>query len=209
MTASRAALAKRYGISVPEDEHANLPPPELFPKKPAWIVRAGEASRVLNAMSWGFPHTVRSASGKLVEKPVTNVRNLSSPFWRSALINPARRCLVPVTAFSEYGPGVPGKLPLFWFDVPSKPVFSFAGVWRPLADSSGVFAFLTTEPNALVGAVHPKAMPVLLHEEDEERWLSEPLESAMDLVAAYPTQLMRMAPHDADILNHDNANYVK
>lgn len=199
MTASRAALAKRYGIEVPEEEHANLPPPELFPKKPAWIVRAAEAGRALDVMGWGFPHTVRTTNGKMVEKPVTNVRNLGSPFWRSVLNSPARRCLVPVTSFSEYGPGTPGKLPLFWFDVPSRPVFSFAGVWRPMADNSGVFAFLTTEPNALVGAVHPKAMPVLLHEEDEERWLSAPLESAIDLVAAYPTQLMSMAPHDANI----------
>ena len=34
---------------------------------------------------------------------VTNVRNLRSPFWRSMLTTPTRRCLVPVTAFSEFG----------------------------------------------------------------------------------------------------------
>lgn len=35
-------------------------------------------------------------------RPVTNVRNLTSPFWRSALTTPANRCLVPVTAFAEW-----------------------------------------------------------------------------------------------------------
>ena len=32
---------------------------------------------------------------------VTNVRNLASPFWRSMLVNPERRCLVPSSAFAE------------------------------------------------------------------------------------------------------------
>jgi len=102
MTASRAALAERYGAKVPADEHVNLPPPELFPKKPGWVVRGVDGEKTLDVMSWGFPHTVKGASGKLIEKPVTNVRNLSSPFWRSALVSPARCCLVPVTAFSEF-----------------------------------------------------------------------------------------------------------
>ena len=36
-----------------------------------------------------------------------------------------------------------------------------------------VFAFFTTEPNDVVGAVHPKAMPVILaSEEDRETWLN-------------------------------------
>ena len=65
-----------------------------------------------------------------------------------------------------------------------------------MADGMGAFAFQTTEPNSLVGAVHPKAMPVLLHQEDEERWMSEPLDSAMDLVTAYPSQLMSIAAHE-------------
>jgi putative SOS response-associated peptidase YedK len=34
------------------------------------------------------------------------------------------------------------------------------------------FAFFTTEPNDVVGAIHPKAMPVILNsEEDRETWL--------------------------------------
>ena len=86
-------------------------------------------------MTWGVPTTVRGAKGQPIEKPVTNVRNLTSPFWRSMLIRPEWRCLVPVTEFSEYGQvrGDDGKLPLHWFDVPSRPIFSFAGIWRPSA----------------------------------------------------------------------------
>lgn len=134
MTAKQAELASRYGVAVPHPEDLTIPPPELFPDRPSWIVRQDGCARVLDVASWGFPTQVRGASGKLLEKSVTNVRNLSSPFWRSALDNPERRCLVPFTSFSEYGPGPKGGKPLFWFDVPSRPIVSFAGIWRPLGE---------------------------------------------------------------------------
>ena len=84
--------------------------------------------------------------------------------------------------------GADGKLPLHWFDIPSRPVSSFAGVWRPLGEGA-VFAFLTCEPNSLVAPIHPKAMPLILHEEDDRRWLDGELD---DLVAPFPAQLMRV-----------------
>ena len=48
--------------------------------------------------------------------------------------------------------------------------------------ANDLFGFLTTEPNAEVGAIHPKAMPVILATEDEiERWLTAPAEEALTL----------------------------
>lgn len=198
MTAKQAEVAARYGVDPIYSEDATFQPPELFPDRPAWVVRQDEANRTLDTMVWGFPHKVPGkridkATGKpvLLDKKITNVRNYTSPFWRSALVNPARRCLVPFTAFSEYGQqrGEDGKLSLHWFDVPSRPIVSFAGVWRP-TEAGAVFAFLTTEPNPLVAPIHPKAMPVLLDAEDEERWLTCPFEDAVALAKPYPSQLM-------------------
>ncbi|PAX07483.1 SOS response-associated peptidase [Sphingomonas lenta] len=187
LTIDQAELAGRYGVPVPKN--VTIPPPELFPEKPAWIVRRQGPDRALAVMSWGFPLLTRGKT-KMIEKRVTNVRNLDSPFWRSALASPEQRCLVPFTSFSEYGQtrGNDGKLPLHWFDIPSRPVSSFAGIWRPQEDGA-VFAFLTCEPNSLVAPIHPKAMPLILHEEDEQRWLDGALD---DLVAPFPAQLMRV-----------------
>jgi putative SOS response-associated peptidase YedK len=192
VTEPQAVLMKRYGVEpiYPPDE--TYPPPELFPKRTAPVIRVDDGARGLDLMSWGFPTTITGAGGKKVEKPVTNVRNLSSPFWRSALANPERRCLVPFTEFSEYGPGPKGKLPLYWFDVPSRPIASFAGIWRPLSGGGKAYAFLTTEPNSLVAPIHPKAMPVILDDEGEERWLAGELG---DLVASFPSQLMSVREH--------------
>ncbi|MEG3175516.1 SOS response-associated peptidase family protein [Sphingomonas sp. RB3P16] len=202
MTANQVELAARYGIVAPYGpEPERIPPPELFPKTASWIVRHRDGARTLDAMAWGFPHRVPGkridpATGRpaLINKEVTNVRNYTSPFWRSALVDPDRRCLVPFTAFSEYGQirGADGKLPLHWFDVPDQPIVSFAGVWQPTA-SGPVFAFLTTDPNPLVAPIHPKAMPVLLLPDDEERWLTCPFEAAVALAQPYPSQLMRVA----------------
>ncbi|WP_428969100.1 hypothetical protein ACQR50_16235 [Sphingomonas sp. Xoc002] len=42
----------------------------------------------------------------------------------------------------------------------------------------------------VVGAIHPKAMPVILHDDDYERWLTAPIEDAFGLAAPFPSQLM-------------------
>lgn len=47
------------------------------------------------------------------------------------------------------------------------------------------YAFLATtyegDPAAhLIGAIHPKAMPVILHDDDHKRWLTAPVESALN-----------------------------
>jgi len=45
----------------------------------------------------------------------------------------------------------------------------------------------------LVGAIHPKAMPVVLHDEDYDRWLMAPVKDALTLARTYPSQLMATA----------------
>ena len=96
----------------------------------AVIVQDGGARRI-ERMEWGVPTQVpskRDPKTKLT-RYVTNVRNLRSPFWKSMLTTPARRCLVPVTSSSEYGlqPGEDGKKPLHWFDVPRCLIPAFDG----------------------------------------------------------------------------------
>jgi putative SOS response-associated peptidase YedK len=51
-------------------------------------------------------------------------------------------------------------------------------------------AFLTCAPNALVGAVHPKAMPVILPRSAYATWLEAPFETATALATPYDTAAM-------------------
>lgn len=143
-----------------------------------------DARRIVPRL-WGVPPPPRIAADG--GKPVYNVRNLDSPFWSGTLRHAELRCLVPVTSFMEWG-GTKGARTRHWFSVPSEPVFAFAGIWRDHEVPS--FAFLTTEPNPLVGAVHPKAMPVILHSYDYDRWLTADWRDARRLVEPFPSQLM-------------------
>ena len=184
MSEKERAVAVHFGAAVPPD--LAWPQPELFPKREGFVVRRAETGeRILDKMVWAFPPP---ASGRA---PVTNVRNLQSPFWRGALSNPLRRCLVPVTEFCEWE-GEAGSKRERWFSVTGESLFAFAGVWRPL-ETGAAFAFLTCEPNPLVAPIHPKAMPVMLDPHDYDRWLSCDFVDACSLAAPFPSQLMQVA----------------
>ncbi|MCI1143702.1 hypothetical protein MOP88_17620 [Sphingomonas sp. WKB10] len=89
------------------------------------MTSSAASARQLQAMRWGFPHPHG------VRNPVVNVRNYSSPFWRSALANPERRYLVPATSFQEWSVDpdpMTGKKKPHWFSVPSRPILLSRGV---------------------------------------------------------------------------------
>jgi putative SOS response-associated peptidase YedK len=53
--------------------------------------------------------------------------------------------------------------------------------------TNDLFAFLTTEPNKEVGAIHPRAMPVILTTPEEiETWMTAPTEEALELQRPMP-----------------------
>jgi putative SOS response-associated peptidase YedK len=160
MTASVDELRRVFGAF--DGDRSNLPPfGDIYPGKPAPVLRSAEGGALkLEVIDWGFPGPA-AAKGR----PVTNVRNLASPFWRSAIDRPDRRCIVPVTRFCEWtaepDPETKRKRKV-WFGLHEHddPVFAFAGIWQP-GEERPYMAFLTCEPNQLVGEVHPKAMPVM------------------------------------------------
>lgn len=177
MTATVDEMRRVFGSF--DGDTTNLPPfDEIFPGQMAPVLRRKQDERLgLEMMKWGFPGPQAAGS-----RAVTNVRNLSSPFWRNALQQPARRCIVPVTSFCEWT-GEVGRKQKVWFELTREhesPLFAFAGLWRP-GDGGPFMAFLTCESKGIVREVHPKSMPVMLRPDDAPRWLDSPREDACAL----------------------------
>ncbi|WP_294536608.1 SOS response-associated peptidase [uncultured Rhodoblastus sp.] len=189
---TRAQDAIRALFRVVHDPTGNLPPmPGIFPDYPAPIVRLTNGERELAMARWGMPSPQFALKGKATDPGVTNVRNVASPHWRRWL-GPANRCIVPFTSFSEYETGPDGKKVPVWFALDeSRPLAAFAGIWTGWTSvrkakegeiTADVFAFLTTDPNAIVAPIHPKAMPVILTTEAEfDVWLRAPTNEALTL----------------------------
>ena len=195
MTATVDELRRLFGPF--DGDTANLPRlDEIYPGHSAPVLRrsASGGGLKLERMTWGFPGPA-AAGGR----PVTNVRNLESPFWRGALNDPKRRCIVPVTSFCEWTADpdpVTRRKAKIWFGLnpAAHPLFAFAGIWRPGGrHGEGPFmAFLTCAANELVGTVHPKAMPVMLRPgADVERWLSAERADACALAVPFADADMR------------------
>lgn len=205
MTKAQDAIRDLFDIEL--DSTGNLRSfPAIFPDNEAPVIRNTAAGRELLLMRWGFPPPPK---GYL---PVTNIRNVSSPFWR-AWMKPEYRCLVPATSFSEYAPEpdpVTKRKDIVWF-APSadRELFAFAGLWRPWTGARGtkkdpiegdhlLYSFLTTEPNAVVEPIHAKAMPVILHRDDWETWLTAEPKEALRLQRPWPDDQLQIVKRGSE-----------
>ena len=135
--------------------------------------------------------------------PTTNIRNVKS-LHRRGWLGKNRRCIVPATSFCEYADTKPRKTPMWFALDEDRPLFAFAGLWTPWRGVRGpksapveaeheLFGFLTTEPNAVVAPIHPKAMPVILMKSAEvDLWLAADAPKALELQRPLPDDALKI-----------------
>ncbi len=156
LTKGQAAI--RDWFRARHDHTGNLPLfPGIFPDQMAPVVRVGaDGNRELFMARWGMPGPLQYGAA-----PVTNIRNVQQP----SLARMARQAK-PLPR--------PGDLVLrvrrHKATQDANVVRAFAGLWAswrgvrgpksaPVEGHHELFGFLTTEANATVAPIHPKAMP--------------------------------------------------
>jgi hypothetical protein len=118
-----------YNLKLPAEPFAE----DVYPKRKALVVRREAGETLADVMTWGI---VRKMPGKrpgtFASNAVTNVRNFSSPFWKSTLANPFTAAWCPSRPLPSRRStrcrlarrGSTGSACQFY------PVGAFAGIWR-------------------------------------------------------------------------------
>ena len=198
LDADAAAIGRAFGIDTGDDP---WPGGYVAPQSFAPIITAGrefiagpgsadQPWRMVPRL-WGVPPP---PSAQDAARPVLSVRNMDSPFWVGNLRNREFRCLVPATAFMEWGNIRPdGKRHQHWFACADQPIFAMAGVWKD-SEVPG-FALLTSAPNAALKQAGRDAMPAILPPGKGawSTWLHGGWDKASRLIQPYSSSLMQTA----------------
>ncbi len=150
-TKSREEVLEELGsIELPPLFHDRY---NIAPSQKVAIIRQSNAVRAEECV-WGFENTHDGA-------PVINARSetLSErPMFKDLLA--ANRCLIPADGFYEWK----GRQP-YYFQMPEKQLFAFAGLWR---DNRCVIMTRAADQN--MRAIHDR-MPIILPVELWTQWL--------------------------------------
>lgn len=159
---------------------------------------------------WGLiPFWIRTEkAAEEIRKKTYNARAESifhKPSFRSSIRT--CRCIVPSTGWFDWRHENGKKIPYYIFCNDNDGIFSMAGIYarwtNPVTGGAiNTYSIVTTEANELMSYIHNTnfRMPVILHREDEEKWLFPELKDneIKSLMKPFEDNLM-----DAYVISND------
>ena len=150
----------------------------IAPTQPVAAIRQQAPNRA-EEFIWGFEANtlvINARSETLAERPM----------FRDLL--DTNRCLIPADGFYEWK----GRQP-YYFQLPEKTLFAFAGLWR-----DGRCVVITRAADRNMQGIHDR-MPVIIPQERWETWLLPPKNAiskstAVDLDMAFPPPSLTARP---------------
>lgn len=180
-THSAAELAALFDLTETPDWHPryNIAPTQSIPA----IVEPHH----LKLLRWGLiPSWSKDPAigNKLINARAETVSE--KPSFRDAFNR--RRCLIVADGYYEWKKEGKKKQP-FYFQLENHEPFAFAGLWErwnsPDGDPVETCTIITTDANPLAAMVHDR-MPVILSQENYDRWLDPTFKDARSLLHPYP-----------------------
>jgi putative SOS response-associated peptidase YedK len=208
----RERLAEELGVNVEEIDPAEYKPRfNIAPTDRHWIVRMRLEDREILPAKWGLVNSwakdAKRAAAQINARAETIAK---SGAFRDAFAH--RRCVVPADGFFEWVGAGNDRRPI-WFHRPDGKLILFAGLYESWPASpeewQRTFTIVTTTPNQLVTPIHNR-MPVILRDDDVDRWLDpreEDKEVLQRMLAPAPEELLvaRPASQRVNSVRNDDA----
>lgn len=170
---------------------------------------------------WGLiPFWTKSIEDAVTIRNRTANARAETIFTKPSFREPIRkrRCLVPASGFFDWRHERNRKVP-YYVTVKDAPIFAFAGIYdrwhnKEMDEYVDTYSIITTVANDMMRYIHNTnfRMPIILHPDDEGRWLDPDLSEneISELLKPYPDESMsgkiirndfiRKEPNDATIL---------
>src|SRR5580704_6621758 len=155
----------------------------IAPTQPVAVVRQGATCREMSLLRWGLVPSW--AKDMKIGASLINARAdtiATKPSFRTAFKR--RRCLIPADGFYEWKKGEGKTKQPFYIRLKKDYPFAFAGLWEHWEgpDNSAIDSctIVTTDANETLRTLHDR-MPVILREEDYDRWLDPKIQDPTEL----------------------------
>ncbi|MFB4321620.1 SOS response-associated peptidase [Priestia sp. BR_2] len=190
-------------------EYEYKPRYNIAPSQTIAVINGSSGKRVLEGYRWGLiPFWAKDIKigYKMINARAETLQ--SKPAFRHLITT--KRIIIPSDGFYEWKREGKDKKQPYRFQIKSKGVYGFAGLYDEWKDPDGVIlrscTIITTKPNDLVADVHDR-MPVILDHSAADTWLDPDIQDKdliLGLLRTYPGDSMRSYPVSALVGNVKN-----